>query len=130
MNDAQTTVAALKQLVDEFVAERQWERYHDAKNLSMALAIEAAELMEHFQWTRNDELAELLADAERRAEIADEMADVACFLLSLSSALKVDLAAAVERKMVKNRIKYPAEEFRGHYERPRASESSEPPPAG
>lgn len=118
MPDETTTVAQLRRLMSDFVAEREWRKYHDAKNLSMAIAIEAAELMEHFQWVRNDELAALLADERRRAEVTDEVADITCFLLALANALELDLSAAVERKMTKNAAKYPAEQFRGNYFKP------------
>lgn len=119
MNDANTTVAELREAMRRFVAERQWERYHDPKNLSMAIAIEAAELMEHFQWLRSEELPKAQTDAERHAEVTDEIADVMCFLLSMANALNLDLAAAVEQKLVKNVAKYPADKFRGHYFKPR-----------
>ncbi len=118
MSDANTTVAELRGLVARFIAEREWGRYHDAKNLSMSIAIEAAELMEHFQWVRSDELGELLRHPDRKAEIADELADVACYLLSLVNALELDLAAAVRDKIAKNAGKYPVERFRGNYYRP------------
>lgn len=125
--DQTTTVAELRQLLRDFVDERQWQRFHDAKNLSMALAVEAAELMEHFQWTQNTELTDHLADPQTRAEVRDEVADVMCFLLALSNALDLDLADAVRSKMAKNVAKYPADEFRGIYRKPR---KSEPPPPG
>jgi dCTP diphosphatase len=118
MPDNATTVADLRKLVADFVAEREWQRYHDAKNLSMSIAIETAELMEHFQWTRTDELPEVLADSARRAEIVDEVADIACYLLSLANALEIDLSSAVRAKITKNCAKYPADKFRGHYSRP------------
>lgn len=118
MADAEVTVAALRGLVAEFVAEREWQRYHDPKNLSMAIAIEAAELMEHFQWARSEELAGLLADERRRAEIVDELADIACYVLSLANVLEVDVSAAVRGKIAKNAAKYPVEQFRGRYTRP------------
>lgn len=118
MNDSTSTVADLRDIVRDFVAERAWETYHDAKNLSMALSIEAAELMEHFQWARNDELAPLLTDAEKRAAVAEEIADVACFLLALCNVLTIDLSAALAAKMEKNRTKYPADQFRGRYFKP------------
>ncbi len=120
MHDESTTVAQLRQLLAHFVAERQWEKYHDAKNLAMSIAIEAAELMEHFQWARNDELPELLGDPARRAAVTDEMADVACYLLSLANALDIDLSSAVRDKIARNAAKYPAEKFRGHYFKPPA----------
>lgn len=117
MADADTTVAVLRDLVRDFVAEREWQRYHDPKNLSMAIAVEAAELMEHFQWLRSEELAAAAADQALRSEICDEMADITCFLLAIANVLDVDLSEAVQRKMVKNRAKYPAGEFRGKYYR-------------
>ncbi len=119
MPDEQTTVAQLRQKVADFVAQREWQRYHDAKNLAMSIAIEAAELMEHFQWLRNDELADLLADERVRSEVVDELADVACYVFALSNALKVDLSTAVIEKLKKNARKYPADEFRGNYYKPR-----------
>ena len=119
MKDDTTTVAQLRQQVARFVAEREWEKYHDPKNLSMAIAIEAAELMEQFQWARSDELAGLMADAEFRGAVAAEIADVTCFVLALANALELDLASTVEAKLVKNAEKYPVETFRGRYFKPR-----------
>jgi dCTP diphosphatase len=102
----------------QFVAERQWEKYHRPKNLAMSLAIETAELMEHFQWLDHEESAALARDAAARQDIADEMADVLSFLLSLANSLDVDLAAAFEAKMARNELKYPADKVRGDYRRP------------
>lgn len=118
MSDESVTVSELRRLVAGFVVERSWERYHDAKNLSMSIAIEASELMEHFQWVKTEELPEVLADKGRRAEITDELADIACYVLALTNVLNVDLSAAVRAKMAKNVAKYPAERFRGRYYKP------------
>jgi NTP pyrophosphatase (non-canonical NTP hydrolase) len=118
MADDTTTVARLRQLLADFVAEREWEKYHDPKNLSMAIAIETAELMEHFQWVRNEELAELLADERRREQIVEEVADITCFILALANTLDLDLSSAVEHKLTKNAAKYPADVFRGRYFKP------------
>ena len=118
MSDATTTVADLRALLAEFVAQRDWHVYHDAKNLAMSIAIEAAELMEHFQWVRNDELSVVLKNPENRAEIVEELADIACYLLSLANALDIDVSAAVAAKVAKNARKYPAEQFRGRYFKP------------
>ncbi|RMF76906.1 MAG: nucleotide pyrophosphohydrolase [Planctomycetota bacterium] len=109
----------LRQLVEDFVAERQWHKFHDPKNLSMAIAIEAAELMEQFQWARSEDLSALLADERVVGEIRDELADVLCFSLALANVVGFDLAEAIEQKMVKNRRKYPAQDFLGRYEKPR-----------
>jgi NTP pyrophosphatase (non-canonical NTP hydrolase) len=118
MNDEQTTVAELRALVARFVSEREWESYHDPKNLSMAIAIEAAELMEHFQWLTREEALSATRDEKLMAEVREELADVAAFLLSLCNSMRVDLASALEQKMQKNAAKYPAGEFRGRYVRP------------
>ena len=120
MADDSTTVGELRGVVTEFVEQREWRKFHDAKNLSMAIAIEAAELMEHFQWARSEELPDLLADQAVRSEIADEIADITCFLLALTNALNLDLSDAVAAKMKKNAAKYPANEFRGRYRKPPA----------
>lgn len=125
MEDQTATVRALRDLVARFVGERDWQRFHDPKNLSMAIAIEAAELMEHFQWLRSEELDTALADPALRAEIQDEIADIACFVLALANRLGLDLAAAVEQKMVKNAAKYPPETFRGVYFKPGAREAND-----
>ncbi len=120
MNDETTTVAELRRLLTEFVAERDWQAYHDPKNLSMSIAIEAAELMEHFQWVRSEELDELRKNKRSMAEIRDELADVTAYLLALTNALGLDLASALAEKMEKNALKYPAEQFRGRYFKPAA----------
>lgn len=115
MNDSTTTVAELLKLVDEFVAERHWEPFHDAKNLSASIAIEAAELMEHFQWLRSDELDSVRKDAKAMAEVREELADIAAYLLSFASKMGIDVSSALEEKMRKNAVKYPADRFRGRF---------------
>ena len=119
MRDETTTVAELRRLLMDFVAERQWEIYHDPKNLSMSIAIEAAELMEHFQWLRNDELKALKRDPDALAAIRDELADVTAYVLALANALDLDLSEALQEKMRKNALKYPVEKFRGRYTKPK-----------
>lgn len=113
--DKQTTVAALRAVVAEFVAERDWRQFHTPKNLSMSLAIEAAELMEHFQWLTPRESRELAQEPEKLAEVGDELSDILCYALALANELGIDVAAAFERKMAANRRKYPADEYRGRY---------------
>jgi dCTP diphosphatase len=117
MSDQTATIAQLRQAVQAFVDERDWRKFHTPKNLSMSLAIEAAELMEHFQWLDVGASAARGRDPARRGDIADEMADVTCYLLSLANALDIDLSDAVLAKLVKNAEKYPAIEFRGRSER-------------
>ena len=113
MNDRQTTVQAMKDLVQAFVDERDWQQFHDPKNLSMSIAIESAELMEHFQWLRSDELDSIQEDREKMGRIGEELADIMAYLVSCASVLGVDLSAALADKMRKNAIKYPVDKFRG-----------------
>lgn len=119
MSDAEATIQALRERLAAFVAERQWEAYHDPKNLSMSIAIEAAELMEHFQWLRSEQLEAVLRDPKLHGEIRDEIADVACYLMSLCNVLNIDLSTAVIEKIRKNEQKYPPDKFRGNYHKPR-----------
>jgi NTP pyrophosphatase (non-canonical NTP hydrolase) len=115
MPDSTTTVAQLREAMGRFVAEREWERFHNPKNLAMGLSVEAAELMEHFLWVDNETSREVVHDAAELGEIADEMADVACYLLALSNTLGVDLSEAIVAKLAKTARKYPAEQYRGRY---------------
>ena len=115
MNDSSTTVAELKKLIADFVSERKWEPFHDPKNLSASIAIEAAELMEHFQWLRTDELDAVRNDAKAMAEIRDEVADIAAYLISFATRMGIDLSEALSEKMKKNAVKYPADRFRGRF---------------
>ena len=87
MNDQTTTVGQLKSLVDEFVRERDWSQFHSPKNLAMALAIEAAELMEHFQWIEVSDSRQVAKHPEKRAAAAEEIADVLGCSLSATKSL-------------------------------------------
>jgi dCTP diphosphatase len=115
MPDDKTTVAELKTAMGRFVNEREWEKFHNPKNLSMGLSVEAAELMEHFLWVDNEKSREAKDDRTTLALIADEMADVGCYLLALANTLGVDLSDAIAAKLIKNREKYPVQSYRGKY---------------
>lgn len=95
-----------------FADERDWERFHSPKNLAMAIAAEAGELLEHFQWLSEAESLELAT--EQREQAALEMADVLLYLVRLADRLGVDLPAVAHRKIDLNAEKYPAELARGH----------------
>lgn len=95
----------------DFVNERDWDQFHNPKNLAMALTAEAGELLEHFQWLSAAE-ADALSDVQR-AEVALELADILMFLLRLADRLQIDLLAAAARKLELNRQKYPVEKARG-----------------
>lgn len=95
----------------EFAAERDWDQFHSPKNLTMALAIEAGELMEHFQWLSESASAEL--DPATRAAVREEVADVLLYLLRLCDRLGIDPIAAADDKLKLNAAKYPADRVRG-----------------
>ena len=116
--DAHITVGALRRAVAEFVNNRDWQPFHTPKNLSMSIAIEAAELMERFQWLTALETQAAVEDPAERAAVADELADVLIYCLSLSNALDLDLSTAVLGKLQTNEHRYPADEFRGRFRRP------------
>jgi NTP pyrophosphatase (non-canonical NTP hydrolase) len=113
--DATTTVAELREILTVFVAERDWSQFHSPKNVSMALAIEAAELMEHFQWLTTEASRRLVDEPEKLAAVGEELADVIGYSLALANELGIDVSSAIRAKMVKNRLKYPAAEYRGRY---------------
>ena len=122
--DADTTVGDLCQAVAGFVDAREWRPFHSPKNLSMSIAIEAAELMERFQWLTNDEAQSAVQDPTERAAVADELADIVIYCLSLSNALDLDISSAVLTKLQTNEHRYPAAEFRGRFRRPEREKGS------
>ncbi len=115
MSDSDTTISDLKGLIQRFVDEREWQPFHDPKNLSMSIAIEAAELMEHFQWLTNREAGDVRDSPDDMQQVREELADVVAFVLSFANALDIDISNALRDKMVKNAEKYPAERFRGRF---------------
>jgi NTP pyrophosphatase (non-canonical NTP hydrolase) len=114
--DEKTTVSDLRRRMARFVSCRQWTKYHKPKNLAMSIAIEAAELMEHFQWLTHEEAEQVTANKALRTEIASEMADILAYLLSLANALEIDLSEGFFAKMEKNQSKYPVDSVLGHYD--------------
>ena len=101
----------LRDKLRAFAAERDWDQFHSPKNLSMALMVEAAELMEHFQWLTEAQSAGL--SAENKQAVSEELADILLYLVRLSDKLDIDLLGAALRKLEKNALKYPAEQVRG-----------------
>jgi NTP pyrophosphatase (non-canonical NTP hydrolase) len=108
MSDA---LRALQQRLAAFAAARDWEQFHSPKNLAMALSVEAAELVEEFQWLTEAQSKAL--DEERRERVRLELADVFIYLLRLADRLDVDLMRAVDDKVALNERKYPADRVRG-----------------
>jgi NTP pyrophosphatase (non-canonical NTP hydrolase) len=113
LSDSATTVSELRERVLAFVRERDWEQFHSPKNLSMALAAESGELMEHFLWASPEESRAIAADPAKRARIAEELADVVIYALEFANATGLDVAASIEAKMAANARKYPVEKSKG-----------------
>lgn len=103
---------ALRERLREFARERDWQPFHSPKNLAMALSVEAAELLEHFQWLTESESRALAPD--RLAAVGEECADVLLYLVQLADQLGIDLLDAARRKMARNALRYPVGATRGH----------------
>jgi len=116
-NDSSTTVAEIKTRVLAFARARDWEQFHAPKNLSMALAAEAGELMEHFLWATPEASRTIAQDAAKRKKIEEELADVVIYALEFANMTGIDVAAAIETKMAANAAKYPVEKARGRSEK-------------
>jgi NTP pyrophosphatase (non-canonical NTP hydrolase) len=101
----------IRNKVRQFVLERDWDQFNSPKNLSMALIVEVAEMMEHFQWLTEEQSYHL--SPEKLAEVELELADIQIYLISLAGKLQVDLIAAVEKKLAINAEKYPTDKVRG-----------------
>ena len=110
MNDKTTTIQDLKLLVEKFRKERNWGKHHSGKNLAVSIAIEAAELMEHFQW---DDYRD-----ENRDELGNELADIVIYCLFFASSHKIDVATVVEKKVQQISRKYPVNIFNKHHDDP------------
>lgn len=117
-DDSGTTVRNLRNLVANFIHERNWEQFHNPKNLAMSLTIEAAELMEHFQWRDLKESAEIVQRRGDREKIAEEVADCLAYILALANVMQLDLATTLANKMLKNAQKYPIDQAHGRWEKP------------
>lgn len=108
MSDSLTN---LRQRIDQFVTERDWAQFHTPKNLSMALIVEAAELVEQFQWNTPEESLQL--SPEKREAVSHELADTFVYLLRIAEVLNIDLIEAANQKIDLNAKKYPVEKARG-----------------
>lgn len=111
--DDLTTVGDLRIAVHDFVERRDWYQFHTPKNLAMSVAIEAAEIMEHFQWLTPDESAAAMTDPDIRYAVGDELADVVIYCLSFANSTGIDIASAVMAKLERNELRFPAERVRG-----------------
>jgi dCTP diphosphatase len=117
LTDAETTVAELKKRILTFARERDWEQFHAPKNLSMALAAEAGELMEHFLWADPAVSRAIVGDPAKRKKIEEELADVVIYALEFANIAGIDVAAVIESKMAVNANKYPIAKAKGRSEK-------------
>jgi len=115
--DRKTSIYQLRQLIQDFVDERDWRKYHNPKDLAISIAIEAAELMELFQWVSERKVEKVLEDAERFPRLEEELADIIILCFNLANVLDVDVAKAVTKKVEKNRAKYPVDLVKGNYKK-------------
>ncbi len=111
--DDKTSIRKLRTLVSEFVRERDWEQYHNEKDLALDISIEAAELLEHFRFKSEREVDEIMKDRKKREEVEDELSDVVFGAIAFANIAGIDIASAFVRKLEKNRKKYPVRVFKG-----------------
>jgi dCTP diphosphatase len=113
MNDVTTPLNELKTQMRQFAEDRDWQQFHDLKNLSMAIAIEAAELMEHFRWIANADANALLNDTPTAIAVGEEAADVLLLLVQFANVAGIDLMATAEAKIAVNETRYPIDKSKG-----------------
>ena len=111
--DYERKVHELKDKIKEFCEARDWDKFHNAKELAIALSIEASELLEIFRWKSSEEVKSLFEDPNKKEDIEDEMADILYFLVRMAQRYNIDLSDALDRKMEKNNNKYPIEKAKG-----------------
>ena len=112
-NDKETNIYELKEKIKKFCEMRDWDQFHNAKDLAIALSIEVSELLEIFRWKTLQEVEESFQDKKKKEDIEDEMADIFYFLLRLAQMYNLDLSEVLERKIGKNEKKYPVDKFKG-----------------
>ncbi|MCL4497397.1 MAG: nucleotide pyrophosphohydrolase [Deltaproteobacteria bacterium] len=112
-NDSQSTVAELKDAVREFCEKRDWDRYHNAKDLAIGIITEASELLEFFRFKDDAEIRLLMNDDEKLKEISHELADIFYFILRFSQKYGIDITESFEAKMKVNEVKYPVDKAWG-----------------
>lgn len=105
--DNQVNLDEIKKKVEVFVAERNWQEFHSPKNLAMSISIEAAEIMEHFQWSTIDEAREYIKDPLKHDEVSMELADVLIYCLSFANVCNIDISEAILKKLEINESRFP-----------------------
>ena len=108
-------IADLTASIQAFARERDWEQFNTPKNLACALTVESGELLEHFQWLTIEQSSALMADPAKRAEVADELADVLIYCLSFANCAGIEVGQAIQAKLARNEVRFPVAEVRGRY---------------
>ena len=111
--DNERKIHELKDKIKEFCEARDWDQFHNAKELAIALSIEASELLEIFRWKTPKEVEALFEDPKKKEDIEDEMADILYFLVRIAQKYNIDLSEILDKKMEKNNKKYPVDKFKG-----------------
>jgi len=113
MKKSEITLQEIKARIKQFIKERDWEQFHSPKNISMSISIEAAELMEHFQWLTTEQSKKLLKNNKKREKIEDELADIAIYIIDFCNLFNIDIEKIIIRKLDKSAKKYPAHIVKG-----------------
>lgn len=113
MQDSDTTIAQLKEIVKKHCEERDWDQYHNPKELAIGASVEASELLEHFIYKSEKEMKEMMADSKKRREISEEISDILYNILRLAQMSDIDITASFDEEMEKNREKYPIDKAKG-----------------
>jgi NTP pyrophosphatase (non-canonical NTP hydrolase) len=111
--DDQTKIHELKERIKQFCEARDWDQFHNPKDLAIGVMTEASELLEHFRFKSEQEMDEMFKNSEKKTHISEEMADVFYFLLRLAQKYDIDLTSALDKKMQQNEMKYPVEKAKG-----------------
>ncbi|MGE7274476.1 nucleotide pyrophosphohydrolase [Brevibacillus panacihumi] len=111
--DERTTISDLKLRVQQFCEDREWDQYHNAKDLAIGIITESSELLEHFRFKSKEEMETLFADRNKRQEISEELADVLFFVLRFAQMFKIDITEELIKKIEKNNQRYPKESSKG-----------------
>ncbi|MCX6707263.1 MAG: nucleotide pyrophosphohydrolase [Candidatus Woesearchaeota archaeon] len=111
--DHKTNISELKEQIKKFCSDRDWDKYHNAKDLAIGIITESSELLEHFRFKSEKQVEEMFNDPKKRGEISEEMADVLYFVIRLAERYNIDLTDELNKKMQKNGQKYPIEKAKG-----------------
>jgi len=111
--ESKTNIHELKEKIKQFCQERDWDQYHNPKDLAIGIITESAELLEHFRFKSEAEVEAMLKNPEKKAEISEELADIFYFVLRLAQKYDINLVEVLDKKLEKNRQKYPVEKARG-----------------